>query len=116
MRRIDATRGGAARRTLAILQALAVVAALTAVGCAGEGETGGGAAELSPAELGRLGGRIHAEPQRSAEILAEAGLTEEELAARVGEVTADPDAARAYAEGFREVAGEAPADAADGAT
>jgi hypothetical protein len=116
MRRICWTEGGAVRRSLAILQALAVMAALTVAGCAGEGDTGGAAAELSPAELGRLGGRIHAEPERTAEILAEAGLTEEELAARVGEVTADPDAARAYAQGFREVAGEAPADAADGAS
>lgn len=89
---------------LCALMGMVALAALSA-GCAG-GEPEAG--EWSPEELGRLGGRLHAEPERVDEILAEAGLTAEELEARVREVTADPDAARAYAEGFRAVAGEDP--------
>lgn len=101
-------RGRAARRALCALAALVAVAAL-AGGCAGgEAEPD----ELSAAELGRLGGRIHQEPERADEILAEAGLTAEDLEERVREVTADPDAARVYAEGFRAVAGEEPDDGA----
>ena len=109
-------RAAAARaRTMCRLLAAALtVGALLAVACGGgeENGTAGEAGELSPAELGRLGGRIHQEPERAEEILAEAGLTAEDLEARVRQVTADPDASRSYAEGFREVAGEAPAHAA----
>jgi hypothetical protein len=81
-------------------------------GCAGGGAEPDEAEELSATELGQLGGRIHQEPERADEILAEAGLTAEELEERVREVTADPDASRAYAEGFRAVAGEEPDDGA----
>jgi hypothetical protein len=92
--------------TLALCALVGVMAlASLSAGCAGgEPETG----EWSPEELGRLGGRIHQEPERADAILAEAGLTAEELEARVREVTADPDASRAYAEGFRAVSGEDP--------
>lgn len=95
------------RTTTLALCALVGVMALASLsaGCAG-GEPEAG--ELSPEELGRFGGRLHAEPERVDAILAEAGLTAEELEARVREVTADPDAARAYAEGFRAVSGEEP--------
>lgn len=101
------------RRTAAAAAwALTAVLALAGLVAGCEGQAGdepvgeSTAAELSPEELGRLGGRIHAEPERADELLAEAGLTEEELAARVREVTADPDTSREYAEAFREVAGE----------
>lgn len=103
--------GRAARRALCALAALVALAAL-AGGCAGGGAEPDEPDELSAADLGRLGGRIHQEPERADEILAEAGLTAEELEARVREVTADPDASRAYAEGFRAVAGEEPDDGA----
>jgi hypothetical protein len=100
-------RQGTERAAMLALCALAGVVALAAfsAGCAG-GEPEAG--EWSPEELGRLGGRIHAEPERADEILAEAGLTGEQLEVRVREVTADPDAARAYAEAFRAVSGEDP--------
>ena len=99
------------RATAAAGWALIAVLALAglAAGCegqAGEDAVGENAAELSAEELGRLGGRIHAEPERADELLAEAGLTEEQLDAQVREVTADPDASREYARAFREAAGE----------
>lgn len=105
-RTIEGERGWMATAALCALAVLAL-AGLSA-GCAG-GEPAED--ELSPEELGRLGGRIHEEPERAEEILAEAGLTAEELEARVREVTADPDQARTYAEGFRAVSGEEPAAA-----
>lgn len=94
-------------RATAALGALAAVVALAGLSaaCAGGAPA---ADELSPEELGRLGGRIHEEPERAEEILAEAGLTPEELEARVREVTASPDDSRAYAEGFRATSGEEP--------
>lgn len=100
------------RAASAVAWALTAVLALAGLAAGCEGQVGdepvgeSTAAELTPAELGRLGGRIHAEPERAGEILAKAGLSEEELDARVREVTADPDASREYAEAFREVAGE----------
>lgn len=97
--------GAAASWALIAVLALAGLAA----GCegqAGEDAIGENAAEMSAEELGRLGGRIHAEPERVDELLAEAGLTEEQLDAQVREVTADPDASREYARAFREAAGE----------
>lgn len=101
------------RRTAsAAAWALTAVLALAGLAAGCEGRVGdepvgeSTAAELSPEELGRLGGRIHAAPDRAGELLAEAGLSEEELAARVREVTADPGASREYARAFREVAGE----------
>lgn len=97
-------RGWTATAALCALAALLAVAGLSAA-CAG-GEPA--ADELSPEELGTLGGRIHAEPERAEEILAEAGLTAEELEARVREVTASPDDSRAYAEAFRAASGGEP--------
>ncbi|HUO86548.1 MAG TPA: hypothetical protein VM617_04090 [Thermoanaerobaculia bacterium] len=87
-----------------VLVAVALLAGPVACDVGGGG-TGDGE-ELSPRELGRLGGRIHVEPERRDEILADAGLSAEELEELVREVTADPEASRAYAEGFRQAAGE----------
>lgn len=108
------TRGETGRAAKGALCALAALVALAAFagGCAGGGAESNEPDELSPAELGQLGGRIHQEPERADEILVEAGLTAEELEEQVREVTADPDASRAYAEGFRAVAGEEPNDGA----
>jgi hypothetical protein len=98
------------RAGAAAVWALTSVLALAGLAAGCEGQVGdepvGESAEMSAEELGRLGGRIHAEPERADELLAEAGLTEEELDAQVRAVTADPDASREYAEAFREVAGE----------
>lgn len=107
MRTRDEKSGWRLATAASVLAVLALAGATA--GCGGE-DGGTTAGELSAEELGRLGGRIHAEPERADELLAEAGLTAEELEARVREVTADPEASREYAEAFREVAGEAPAD------
>jgi hypothetical protein len=103
-RTIEGETGWKATAARCALAAFLGLAALSAACAGGEPDAG----ELSPAELGTLGGRIHQQPERAEEILAEAGLTAEELEERVREVTADPDAARAYAEGFRAASGEEP--------
>lgn len=102
--------GGTDRGWKAAAVALCALAAVLALAGLSSACAGGEPAEdeLSPAELGTLGGRIHAEPERAEEILAEAGLSAEELEERVREVTASPDDARAYAEAFRAVSGEEP--------
>jgi hypothetical protein len=81
------------------LPLLLLLLGLGLAACDGGAETGGG--EPTAAELGSLGARIHNEPERTDEILAEAGLTREELEARVREVMTEPEEARQYANAFR---------------
>lgn len=59
---------------------------------------------ISVIELGRIGGHIYNEPDRSHEILEEAGMTPEEFEARVSRISRDPRLAREYTAGFEAVA------------
>lgn len=56
--------------------------------------------ELSPEELGELGVRLEAEPDRIEEILGEHGLTLETYEAAIRRVTENPGEARRYAEAY----------------
>ncbi|HVR41995.1 MAG TPA: hypothetical protein VMS56_01015 [Thermoanaerobaculia bacterium] len=73
--------------------------ALALGGCAQQGDTMA-ELDLSPEELGEIGARISNEPDRVADILAEAGITEERFEEAIREVTEDPEASRRYAEAF----------------
>lgn len=92
--------------------ALAVGIALTGfTGCGGaEDAAGGPGAELTAAELGELGGRIYVEPGRAGDLLAERELTREEFEARIREISAHPEDARAYTESFDAVVAESGLD------
>lgn len=72
---------------------VAVLAMLTVPACEAASDRPDG-----PEELGVVAARIHAEPDRASEILAEHGLTREEFDDRVWEISEDPEAARRYTE------------------
>jgi hypothetical protein len=57
--------------------------------------------ELSPEELGRLGARLHEQPDEAERILAAAELTWEQLEAAIRLVAEDAETAKRYAEAFR---------------
>ena len=100
-----------------LLGALALCLLLTGVlgvvaGDAGDDEAPATeAADLTAAELGRLGAELDQEPERAEEILDEAGLTWEQFEAAVREVSADTEEARRYAEAFAAAGGEVADDA-----
>jgi hypothetical protein len=80
-----------ALRKLAAAVAVLVVLTVPACEAASDGPD-------EPEELGVLAARLHMEPERANEILAEHGLTREEFDDRVWEISEDPDAARRYTE------------------
>lgn len=96
-----------------LLRSISLVLLLAAgfglAGC-GDGDRGvevdGAAAELSAAELGRLGAHLDQEPERAEELLDEAGLTWEDFEAAVRRVSADTGEARRYAKAFAKAGGE----------
>jgi hypothetical protein len=59
------------------------------------------ATDLSPEQLGEIGGQIQKEPARAHEILSNHGLNEQSLEAAVRRVTEDPDASKRYAAAFQ---------------
>lgn len=70
---------------------------------AGSGEPTRSARVDDPEELGRIGGRIASQPQKANEIIAGAGMTQEEFEAKVREIAERPDDSKKYAKGFEEV-------------
>jgi hypothetical protein len=61
------------------------------------------AAQLTPEQLGELGGRIKKSPADAPRLLAEHGLTDESFEAAIRQVTESPDASKRYAAAFRAV-------------
>ena len=59
------------------------------------------ATDLSPEQLGEIGGQIKKEPARAHEILSAHGLNEESLEAAIRKVTEDPDASKRYSAAFQ---------------
>jgi hypothetical protein len=84
-----------ALRKLAAAVAVLVVLTVPACEAASDGPDG-------PEELGVVAARIHVEPDRASEILAEHGFTREEFGDRVWEISEDPDAARRYTEAMEQ--------------
>jgi hypothetical protein len=64
--------------------------------------------ELTVYELGRVGGRVYNEPERTEQILEEVGMTPLEFEQRVRGITNDPEQSSEYTRGFEEVARPAP--------
>ncbi|MDX1584672.1 MAG: hypothetical protein R3338_13830 [Thermoanaerobaculia bacterium] len=56
--------------------------------------------ELTPEELGRLGARIEAEPERLEELLGERGLTPESYEAAIRDLSESLEESRRYAEAY----------------
>lgn len=59
------------------------------------------AVNLTPEQLGELGAKIRATPDRSRELLSEHGLTEKTFEASIRRVTEDPDASKRYAAAYK---------------
>lgn len=84
-------------RTPRALAALLVALPLVLSGCS-EAES---RVDLQdPTDLGAFAARIDREPDRTDELLAEAGVTREELHEAILRVAADPQASRAYRDAF----------------
>ena len=66
-----------------------------------ETEAAVAATELSPEQLGEIGGKIQKNPDRAHEILSSHGLTEQSLEAAIRKVTEDPDASKRYSAAFQ---------------
>lgn len=84
-------------RTPRALAALLVALPLVLSGCS---EAEGRVDLQDPADLGAFAARIDQEPERTDELLAEAGVTREELHEAILRVAADPQASRAYRDAF----------------
>ena len=63
------------------------------------------ARELPPGELGRIGARLHAAPEKASDILDEEGVDWEGYQAAVREVSANVESSRLYSDAFH-AAGE----------
>jgi hypothetical protein len=108
----------AARRTSKVVAALVLAATLgacergrgddVAADADGAATSAEAAAELTPEELGALGGQLDREPARAEEILEAEGLTWDGYQQAVREVAADADEARRYSEAFVATGGEEP--------
>ena len=55
---------------------------------------------MTAEELGRLGAEIHSSPERADQLLAEHGMTEEQLEQEIRRVAADPEESKAYTQAF----------------
>ncbi len=104
-------RRASMRPVLSVLLVFGLALPVVACGDA-DGDAEVAADTVDAERLGEMGGRIYLEPEQAESILQEADLDRETFAARVREVSADPERAREYAEAFERVADEeAPADA-----
>ena len=79
------------------LAALLIALPLVLSGCS---EAEGRVDLQDPTDLGAFAARIDQEPERTDELLAEAGVTREELHEAILRVAADPQASRAYRDAF----------------
>jgi hypothetical protein len=89
------------------LAALLVALPLVLSGCS---EAEGRVDLQDPTDLGAFAARIDQEPERTDELLAEAGVTREELHEAILRVATDPEAARAYRDAFEAGWGSGPED------
>ena len=62
------------------------------------------AAQLTPEQLGELGGLIKNEPERANELLAQHNLTRESFEKQVRDVTENVEASKRYAAAYRKTA------------
>lgn len=84
-------------RTPRACAALLVALPLVLSGCSGAE----GRVDLRDStDLGAFAARIDREPERTDELLAEAGVTREELREAILRVATDPEASRAYRDAF----------------
>lgn len=84
-------------RTPRAWAALLVALPLVLSGCS---EAEGRVDLQDPTDLGAFAARIDQEPERTDELLAEAGVTREELHQAILRVATDPQASRAYRDAF----------------
>ena len=56
---------------------------------------------MTPEELGELGAQIRKNPDRTAELLKDHGMTEKSFEAEIRKVTEDPDASKRYAAAYK---------------
>jgi hypothetical protein len=84
-----------ARDLMSAMVVLAVILGTVACGRSGQ-------SSLGAEDLGVIAARIHAEPEREADILEEYGLTREDFLERVWDVSEDPDASRRYTEAMEQ--------------
>ena len=84
-------------RTPRAWAALLVALPLVLSGCS---EAEGRVDLQDPTDLGAFAARIDREPERTDELLAEAGVTREELHEAILRVATDPEASRAYRDAF----------------
>lgn len=84
-------------RTAQALAALLLALPLVLSGCS---KAEGRVDLQDPSDLGTLAARIDREPERTDELLAEAGVTREELHQAILRVATDPEASRAYRDAF----------------
>lgn len=80
-----------------MLAALLVAFPLVLSGCS---EAEGRVDLQDPTDLGAFAARIDREPERTDELLAEAGVTREELHEAILRVATDPEASRTYRDAF----------------
>ena len=56
---------------------------------------------MTPEELGELGAQIRKNPDRTAELLKDHGMTEKSFEVAIRKVTEDPDASKRYAAAYK---------------
>lgn len=59
------------------------------------------ATPLTPEQLGELGAQIRKNPDRTAELLRDHGLTEKSFEVEIRKVTEDPEASKRYAAAYK---------------
>ena len=59
------------------------------------------ATPMTPEELGELGAQIRKNPDRTAELLRDHGLTEKSFEVEIRKVTEDPEASKRYAASYK---------------
>lgn len=100
-----------ARKTwLRLALALTAVLPLLLAGACTGGEEADAREEIDledPAALGAFAARVEQQPARTAELLAEAGASRDELHQAILALAQDPDASRRYREAFQAELGRA---------